>query len=268
MRNKIEQWLVVLATFLTIGINILANSLPINNQTTGEISDRFDVFFVPAGYVFAIWFLIYLGLLAFSFYQVLPAQTENPRLQRVRLPYLLATVANITWLLCWHYNLFGWSMLAMTILLISLIVIYLRLNVGLSDASRGEKWLVHLPFSIYLGWITVATIANATTVLTFYEWGGWGIAPEAWTIILLATGVILAFLINYTRGDVAYSLVLLWAYVGINVKHQGTIVGQAAWISAVLVVIVTLLGWFLYRRRVPRDSGSEGELPGHTDEME
>jgi len=248
MRNKIEQWLVVIATFLTIGVNVLANSLPINNQTTGEISDQFDVFFVPAGYVFAIWFLIYLGLLAFSFYQVLPAQTENPRLQRVRLPYLGATVANIAWLLCWHYNQFGWSMLAMALLLISLIVIYLRLDVGLSDATSREKWLVHLPFSIYLGWITVATIANATAVLTFYEWSGWGISPEVWTMIMLSVGVILAFLINYTRGDVAYSLVLLWAYVGINIKHQGTVVGQAAWVAAILLSIVTLIGWFLYRK--------------------
>lgn len=248
MRNKIEQWLVVLATLITIGVNVLANTLPINNQTTGEISDRFDVFFVPAGYVFSIWFLIYLGLIFFSIYQVLPAQTENPRLKRIRLPFLLATVANISWLLCWHYNLFGWSMLAMAILLISLIVIYLGLDVGRSDATRGEKWFVHLPFSIYLGWISVATIANATSVLTYYSWNGWGLNPEIWTMIMLSIGVILAFLINLTRGDVAYALVLLWAYIGIAIKHEGTIVGQAAWVAVALLVIASFVGWLLYRR--------------------
>ncbi len=249
MRNKVEQWLVVLATLLTIGINVAANSLPINNQTTGEISDRFDVFFVPAGYVFSIWGLIYLGLLAFTVYQVLPAQTENPRLVRIRLPYLLAAVANIAWLLCWHYNLFGWSMLAMTVLLISLIVIYLGLNVGQCPAPASEKWLAHLPFSIYLGWISVATIANATAVLTFYNWSGWGVSPEAWTVIMLGIGMILAFLMNYTRGDVAYSLVLLWAYIGIAIKHEGTAVATAAWVASALLVVTSAIGWFLYRRR-------------------
>jgi ABC-type nickel/cobalt efflux system permease component RcnA len=85
-------------------------------------------------------------------------------------------------------------------------------------------------------------------VLDFYNWSGWGLSPEAWTIIMLAVGVLLAFLINLTRGDVAYALVLLWAYVGIAIKHQGSIVSQAAWAASALLVIVTFIGWFLYRR--------------------
>lgn len=265
MRNKVEQWLVLLATVVTIAVNGLANTLPINNQTTGEISDLFEVFFVPAGYVFSIWGLIYIGLIAFSIYQVLPAQAENTRLVRIRLPYLLASVANITWLLCWHYNLFGWSMVAMAVLLVSLIVIYLGLDVGRSSAPPSEKWLAHLPFSIYLGWISVATIANATTVLTFYNWSGWGLNPEVWTTIMLVIGVILAFLMNYTRGDVAYALVLLWAYVGIAVKHEGTIVATAAWAASALLVITGAIGWFLYRRATRDTAGDPETSPSPID---
>jgi hypothetical protein len=262
MRNKIEAWLVLIATIATITVNGLANALPINNQTTGEISDSFTVFFVPAGYVFSIWGLIYIGLIAFSIYQLLPAQIGNTRLMRARPLYLLASIANISWLLCWHYNLFGWSMLAMIGLLLSVIAIYLNLDVGRGDASRGEKWLAHLPFSIYLGWISVATIANATVVLTYYDWSGWGISPEIWTLIMLLAGAALAFLINYTRGDVTYSLVLLWAYTGIAVKHAGGPVSQMAWGASVLVVIVSAAGWLLHRR-LPRYATSDREAGTH-----
>ena len=142
-------------------------------------------------------------------------------------------------------------MLAMLLLLISLIVVYLGLNVGRSNAPTAENWSVHLPFSIYLGWISVATIANVTSVLDFYSWSGWGLSPEAWTIIMLAAGILLAFLINLTRGDVAYALVLLWAYVGISIKHQGTLVGQAAWWASAALILFSLIGWLIYRRNRP-----------------
>jgi hypothetical protein len=249
---KFEKWLVVIATLLTIGVNGLANSLPINNQTTGEISDRFDVLFVPAGYVFSIWGLIYLGLIAFSIYQVLPAQTTHPRVQRVRWPYLAASLSNISWLLCWHYNLFGLSMLAMMALLTNLIVIYLRLDIGRIQVSNSEKGLGHIPFSIYLGWITVATIANATVVLTFYEWNAWGMSPEVWTAILLIVGVILAYRIQIAHGDIAYTLVLTWAYSGIAVKLAGSSFAQVVWITVACLVVASGVGWFFYQKDMKR----------------
>ncbi|MGD8626101.1 MAG: tryptophan-rich sensory protein, partial [Anaerolineae bacterium] len=196
MGNIIRQILVVLATVGIITVNGLANALPFNNKTTGEISDSFDVYFVPAGYVFAIWGLIYLALAAYTIYQALPAQRDNPRLQRIGYLYVLSCVANGVWLVLWHYEQFAWTMVAMGALLLLLIAIYLLLGIGRTPVSRAEKWFVHVPFSIYLGWITVATIANATSLLDSLNWDGWGIGPEWWAVIMLVVATIIATLVS------------------------------------------------------------------------
>ena len=242
--NKISlrQWVNFLAIILTIVINGLANTLPINNQTTGEISDRFEVFFVPAGYVFSIWGLIYVGLIAFAIYQLLPAQREDPRLLRIGYLPAVASLANISWLLLWHYEYFVATMAAMLALLLSLILIYIRLDIGRTPVSRSGLWFVNIPSSIYLGWITVATIANATSMLDFLDWGGWGISPEIWTVIMLGAGVIVAFGMAFTRGDILYLLVLVWAFAGIAVKHaDNSPVATAAWISTGLVTLLVVV---------------------------
>lgn len=177
MKDLARQAFVVLGTIAMIVVNALASALPLNGQTTAEISDRFDVYFVPAGYVFSIWGLIYLGLLAYTIFQALPAQQENPRLRRTGYLYVLSCAANIAWLFLWHYEQFVFSLLAMGILLLLLIAIYLRLGIGRMPVRAVETWLVRVPFSIYLGWITVATVANATDVLDYLNWDGWGSAP-------------------------------------------------------------------------------------------
>jgi predicted membrane channel-forming protein YqfA (hemolysin III family) len=241
-KNILRQITVLLSLIVTVIINSLANILPLNGMTTGEISDSFDVFFVPAGYVFSIWGLIYLALFAYAIYQLLPAQRENPRLQRTGWLFVLSCVANSTWIFCWHYGYFALSVVVMLILLLSLVGIYLRLGIGKTAVPNPEKYLVHLPFSIYLGWITVATIANITILLDDLGWRGGGIAPEMWTVIMLAAGVIIALLVSLRRRDVAYLLVLVWAFAGIGVKQAGTpLVANAAWVAAVLVLALVII---------------------------
>ena len=240
---------------MTIVMNGLASALPLNGLTTGEISDRFQVYFVPAGYVFSIWGLIYLALAAFAIYQALPAQRDNPRLRRIGALFLLSCGANIAWLFLWHYEVFLLTPVAMLALLLSLIAIYLRLGIGRAQVSAAERWLVQVPFSIYLGWITVATIANVTSVLDYVNWSGWGISPEAWTVIMLVAGLGIASAVGLTRGDVAYMLVIVWAYVGIAVKHGGTpVVATAAWVTAALVALM-LVASVLLKRRHPAPAG-------------
>ncbi len=238
-KDTLRQAVNVLALVVTIVVNALANALPLNGLTTGEISDRFDVYFVPAGYVFSIWGLIYLALAGFVVYQALPAQRENPRLRRVGYLFALTCVANCLWIFLWHYEQFVWTLLAMGSLLLLLIAIYLRLDIGREQVSTAEKWLLHLPFQIYLGWITVATLANVTSVLDYLRWNGGGIAPQTWAIILLAVGLILAAVMAFTRRDVAYILVLVWAYVGIAVEQaDAPQVATVAWVSAVLLALL------------------------------
>jgi hypothetical protein len=245
-KDVLRQSVDLLAVIATIAINGLANALPLNGQTTGEISDRFQVYFVPAGYVFSIWGLIYVALIAFAVYQALPAQRDNPRLYRIGYLFALSCVANIAWLFLWHYEVFPLTLVAMLALLLLLIAIYLRLDIGRARVPTAEKWLVHVPFSIYLGWITVATIANVTSLLDYLKWSGWGISPEAWTVIMLVAAVGIASAVSLTRGDVAYMLVIVWALAGIAVKHTGTpVVATAAWVTTALAALMLVVGLFV-----------------------
>ena len=246
-KDTLRQVLVVLAVIAVIAVNIIAVALPLNGLNTGEISDRFDIYFVPAGYVFSIWSLIYLGLIAYAIFQALPGQKENPRLRSTGYLFVLSCLANIIWLFLWHYEVFNFTLVAMLAILLSLIAIYLRLDIGRGQVSPGEKWCVHIPFSVYLGWISVATIANATQLLYFLGWNGWGISPEIWAVIMLAAGVIISAVMSLTRADIAYSLVLVWAYVGIAIEHANTsIVANAAWIATILILVILVIG--VYRR--------------------
>lgn len=212
----------VIAFLATVVVNGLANALPLNGLNTGEISDRFDIFFVPAGYVFSIWGLIYLLLAGFAVYQALPGQRENQLVDRIGGWFILSAVANIIWIFLWHYEVFTLTLFAMVTLLLSLIVIYVRLDIGKRDPSRADQVFIHLPFQVYLGWITVATIANVTQLLYFLNWDGFGIAPATWAVIMLVVAGVVGTVMTFTRRDLPYVLVLIWAFIGIAVKHMDT----------------------------------------------
>jgi benzodiazapine receptor len=245
-----RQIVVILALVATIAVNGLANALPLNNLTTGEISDRFHVYFVPAGYVFSIWGLIYLALAAYAVYQALPAQRDNPRLQSIAELFALSCAANVLWLILWQYEVFVLTLAAMLTLLLVLIVIYLRLGVGRTRVPTAEKWLARVPFSIYLGWITVATIANVTSVLDYLGWDGWGV-PQVWAVVMMVAGAGIASAMGLTRGDVAFMLVIVWAFVGIAVKHAATpLVSVAAWATAGLVGVMIVVSALVYKRPI------------------
>ena len=252
MKGTVRQIVVILAALATIVVNVLANALPINGQNTGEISDRFAIYFVPAGYVFSIWGLIYIGIIAYLIYQALPAQRNDARMEAIAGPFVLSSVANIVWIFLWHYNAFPATLLAMLVLLASLIVIYLRLGTGRTRVSTAETWAVRVPFSIYLGWITVATIANVTQVLYYLGWNGFGISPETWLMIMLAVAVVVAGLMAWTRRDAAYLLVLVWAFIGIALKHAAVPpVAIAAWVATAAVAVLVVWSGLTARRGVP-----------------
>ena len=238
MKINLRQIMVVLTTILTITVNGLANALPINGMNTGEISDSFDVYFVPAGYVFAIWGIIYIGMILFAIYQVSPKQAENPRLARVGWWVVAGNIANAVWIFLWHYQIFGWTMVVMLALLVTLLFTYEGLRKDNEDATRAEFWLASVPFSIYLGWISVATIANANDVLYYYKWGQFGISAETWMVIILAVVAALAWAMSIRRQDVAYLAVLIWAIYGIIVKFPAAgIVTSATWAAFGLIVL-------------------------------
>ena len=253
MKDIFRQIAVVLTIIATITVNVLANALPINGLNTGQISDRFEVYFVPAGYVFSIWGLIYIGLIAYAIYQALPAQRNNPRLQAIGWWVVLGGLANISWIFLWHYEQFVATLAAMLVLLASLMAVYLRLGIGLARVPTTETWAVRVPFSIYLGWITVATIANATALLDFLKWNQFGLSDEVWMVIMLAAVLVIAALMSFTRRDIAYAAVILWALAGIGVKFpQSGMVTIATWATFGLVALALVIAFVSRRSTQPK----------------
>ncbi|MEZ4670714.1 MAG: TspO/MBR family protein [Anaerolineae bacterium] len=240
-RDLLRQAVNLAALVFALAVNGLAEAIPLNGQTSAQIANRLPILFVPANYVFSIWGVIYVFMIGFGIYQALPSQRENSALRRIGYWFALSCLANGVWLILFHYDQFPLSMVAMIVLLVSLIIIYTRVGVGLAAVKGGMKWWVHTTFSIYLGWITVATVANAAYVLFDAKWDGLGISPELWTIALLlvATGLTLAFI--YIRRDVAYTMVILWALVGIVVKQSATPSVAIASAMMVLIIIVALV---------------------------
>jgi hypothetical protein len=249
-KDTLRQLANLFSVILALTVNVLASALPLNGQNTGEISDRFQVFFVPAGYVFAIWFLIFIGWIAFAIFQLLPAQKGNPRLRELGYWFALSGVFNAAWLFCWHYNLFGLSVLVMLILLGLLITSYLKLDVGRAAVSSGEKWAVDVPLSVYLGWISVATVANITSWLYSINWNGFGIAPQVWAVLMLAVASVLGLLMALNRKDSGYLFVFVWAFAGIGVKQAAEpLVATSAWVAALGMLVLAFYS-IIQRRRM------------------
>jgi len=246
MNRSISDWGGnILAFVLVIVVNGMANGIPLGGQTTGEISAKYPSLFTPAGYVFSIWGLIYLGLAAFVVWQALPAQRSNQSLADIRLPFLASCACNAIWIFMWHYDLLFMSLVLMLGILVSLTQIYRKLNIARSAAPAADRWFMHLPFSIYTGWITVATIANISAVQIYWGWDAAGFDAVTWTIIKIALAGAIAATVLFRCRDVAFVLVVVWAAVGITMKHLLTpmVAGAAAAlaITATLLIVLELI---------------------------
>lgn len=238
MKNKsLLVYGTIITSILTIFVNFLANALPINNLTTGELSDSYPNLFVPAGYVFAIWGVIYLFIGIFTFYQYLHRDEEF--ISQVSVFFILSNIANAVWIVLWHYQQVFLSLLVMIVLLLSLIIVYLRLGIGMTILTTNEKLGIHTLFSIYLGWITVATVANVTAFLVDINWEPFLLDETMWTVVVLLVATIIAGTTVIMRNDIIYGLVPIWAFIGIAVKRipDNEIVTLTA-ISLVFVLLV------------------------------
>lgn len=249
----IMNMLVFVATVL---VNALSNVLPLNGRTAGEISDSLPSYFTPAGYTFSIWSLIYLSLLAYAVYQLLPAQRERPFQSKIGWLFVANGIANSGWIFAWHFGLYTLSVLIMIVILLTLIAIYVRLGNGRpgQNVSTTERYLVQFPFSLYMGWITVATIANIASVSAYLGWNGFGIPGPTWSAIMMGTAVIVAGLLLVNRRDFAYAGVLVWALFGIRAAYTDiSLIATTAVTAAALVIVLALVGFF-------RTRGANGSL--------
>jgi len=248
MNKKLLQIFNLVTFIAAVIINYLAISLPLGFGTTQELSDAIPNLFVPAGITFSIWGIIYILLGLFSIYQIRDIfksdKIEMPYVEEINVFFIISNLANLIWILLWHFQLVPLSLGAMLLILVMLLLIYLRLKIGKKDVSRIEKWAVHVPFSVYLGWITVATIANVTALLVTLGVPNGVTFPsllaEILTIIVISVVVIITILMLVLRKDVAYSLVVVWASLGIFLKQFPGNLTIA--IPALIALIIVFIG--------------------------
>ncbi len=227
-------------------------------MTTGELSELYPNLFVPAGFTFSIWGIIYFMLILWWFYQfwyTLQKRTAKILGQRlVGLWFVISCILNGSWIFTWHYKLPAISLIIMLGILYSLIQIYRNLGIGLRETSHTERFFMHVPFSLYLGWISVATIANFTAVLVNYDFSGWGLPDSFYAaIMILVAGLLALFFLNY-NVDLFYTAVMIWANFGIFYKQyfQKDAMEPMVYTAALSVILLLTIKYFQLRRKTPK----------------
>ncbi len=253
-KSIIYQILNVVAVVSTIIINSLANIQPFNDVTTGQVSDSYPNLFTPPGYVFSIWGLIYVLSIVFMIYQVRPSQRVKDYLKEIGPLYLICAIINISWLFLFHYSyrvssIFLVSVIDLLFLLVVLILIYVRLGIGKVKILLYEKIAVHLPISIYLGWISLASIAGIASALNVLI-SNISITNQAYgTAIMIIVAVLLSSLMLFKRRDLAFVLVVIWALVGIAFKNMDIQLVSWTAISATILLFLEIIYLFIITKR-------------------
>ena len=229
----------LLAFIVMIMMNYLANALPLNGKTTGELSNQLPNLFTPAGLTFSIWGVIYLLLLGFVIQQMGRGQ---PGLNAsIGWLFVASCLLNAGWILAWHYERLPLSMGIMTGLLVVLILINARL-------SGMPLSLTRAAFGIYLGWICIATIANATALLVSWQWGGWGLSQEFWALLMVVSGAVVSALAMQKLDNPFLGLAVAWALLGIVLKRHQDVMAVAVVAGLAMVLVLGLSAWGIYRK--------------------
>ncbi len=261
--DKIRQFAVVFSIITMIVMNYLSNAGAFGGRTNGEISDKYHTLITPAGYAFAIWGVIFLSLLAFSIYQGLGAQQTNPRFRAIGWWVVLNAFCNAIWSPLFNNEKIGIALLVILVMLASLVVIEHRLlesrhqpllatnpNATLSEAkaSVAETWLARIPFSVYFGWVTVATILNVAVYLKSTDFNLMGLDEQTWAVAILIVGLLVGAIVFNRYRSVAYILVFAWAYAAIAVEQEGVDRIPLIAGAGVIVAIVLAIMGFVWRK--------------------
>ncbi|MCF6409318.1 TspO/MBR family protein [Pseudalkalibacillus salsuginis] len=234
----------VLSYLLMIGVNAYRNIRPLNGQSTGEISARFGVLFTPAGYVFSLWSVIYTLLAVWLVYLLFPKSVNHNVFQKAGLWFVLSSLLNTIWVVLWYYGYFKWTIVVMIGLLVSLIILYFKIQ-----HSSGRRLMDRLPFSVYLGWVSIATIINASIILDYNNWGLWGLSEMSWTSILIVAGAFIAIFFSFKNNDLIFPLVFIWTYIGIAVEHTDVpLVKNTAMLTAIMLAAFIIFRVFTRKR--------------------
>jgi hypothetical protein len=241
---NLTQIVVLFSYLVMVIVNALANALPINGITTGAVSDSFPNLFAPTGLTFSIWGLIYLLLAGYSAYQLGLFRQDSDAgkqqlLNSIGILFAISSLVNAAWIFSWHYLSIGLSLVLMLVILGLLIAI--NLKVDSAQLSTREKLFIKLPFAVYFGWITVATVANVTSLLVYSGWRGFGIAEQTWAVFIIAVGFLIGAATTLRFKSIAYGLVIIWAYIGIWIKHTAAAGFTGSYPAVIATVIISII---------------------------
>ncbi|QNF34775.1 hypothetical protein HUW51_19340 [Adhaeribacter swui] len=240
----------------------------LNDQTIGDVSDKYPALFTPAGLTFSIWGVIYLALTAFCIYHLVKAfradirHEANQDVNRLGYWFILNNLATGAWTFAWVYEQLTLSVVLIVFQLITLIAMHLRLQIYNPARTVASRWFTQFPLSIYLGWICIATVANASSVLAASGWNGFGLSAGFWTILMLGVATLLTLFLVLKRRNPFIGLVTIWAFYGIIRKHQELNLADSpqiiasAWIGFGFLTVLVLLQ--LYRNSHVKQFVSSG----------
>ncbi|AJE51204.1 tryptophan-rich sensory protein [Paenibacillus polymyxa] len=249
-RSYPYKWWNIIAFIAVVLVNILASTLPIGGRSTAAVSNMYPTLITPAGYAFSIWSVIYVLLACFAVYQATSTGQAKTSVQSIGIFFILSCLFNIIWIFLWQYVYVELCVIVIILYLLSLFVVYTRTRTP--QPTRGEMWFVKLPFSLNLGWVSVATLINIAVALEKNEWSGWGLSDTIWAIIILLIGAALAILVSFPYRDSIYPLVFVWAYVAIAIEHPNNEnVRLAVWILSAIILVYAL--WLFFARNRDRD---------------
>lgn len=242
--RRLLQITTALSFLLMVAVNALANTLPINGVTTGEVSDAYENLFAPAAFTFAIWGVIYITLtlyvlFQFGLFRSTKRLAKREMLKQINIAFIPSSLVNVAWILSWHYDIIFLSLFLMLLLL--LLLVRITRVIQREHLSKREYFFVKLPFSIYFGWITVATIANVTTYLVSIDWQGWGLSEEIWMIIVLIVGAVILLASSIRDSNPLISLVAIWSYAGILFKHVSASAYDGEYMEIIVILLISLV---------------------------
>lgn len=245
MQRTLSDWGGNLVAFaIVILFNLLSNALPINDQTMPEISAKYPSLFTPAGFTFSIWGVIYMALLMFVIWQALPAQRANQKIAGISRYFQINCLMNALWIVVWHYDLLALSLVVMLAILATLILTYRTLIASIDSAPFVEHIALYLPFSVYTGWISLATIANASALQNGNGWDNVWLTAVQWTLVKLAVAGAVGATMILRHRDIPFALVVAWAAYGISVMQSATpeVSGAATTLSLLALILVAVDG--------------------------
>ena len=238
--DRLKQFLVIIVTAGVIAFNWLAASGYLGGIDTGAVSDKYPTRITPAGYAFAIWSLIYLGLIAFSIYQALPSNAT--RFRSVRTVYILNCAANCAWLYFWHQEMM--LICAAVIFLMLGTLAFINVKLLITD-SLEEFWLAKFPFGLYFGWITVATILNVAIALVSLNFQTTDSLAVTLSAVLILVATVLGVVIRFKLVNIFYPLAIAWALTAIAVKQSGQTLIVASAAVGVIVLLIAVLSFLI-----------------------